>query len=90
MQSKAQTPVIKPDTIITATLHSYPTFQLNQPLCFLNGKKFSMDSLLYINPETIESIEVLKGPTAIEQYSDAGKNGVLLIKIKETGPAKKD
>jgi hypothetical protein len=36
-----------------------------------------------IDPNTIESIFILKDEKAIEKYGDEGKNGVVEIKIKK-------
>ncbi len=36
-----------------------------------------------LNPDQIESIVVLKGESAIEEYGKDGKNGVVVIKLKE-------
>lgn len=35
-----------------------------------------------MNPDTIESINVLKGEEAILQYGEDGKNGVILVTTK--------
>lgn len=55
----------------------------NQPLFIMNGKRISTDSAQYINPESIESIEVLKGEKT-EPYGESGKHGVIIIKLKDT------
>ncbi|MDG1276442.1 MAG: periplasmic heavy metal sensor [Algoriphagus sp.] len=36
-----------------------------------------------INPNDIESISVIKGPTATFEYGDKGKNGVIIITLKK-------
>lgn len=54
----------------------------NQPLFILNEKRISADSAQYINPESIESIEVLKGEKT-KPYGESGKNGVIIIKLKD-------
>ena len=38
-----------------------------------------------INPNDIESINVLKGESAISKYGEKGKNGVLEMTMKKTG-----
>ena len=56
--------------------------EANPPLIFLDGipiSKFAMDKL---NPETIESMNVLKDKSAVEKYGEKGKNGVILITSK--------
>ena len=67
-----------------------PSFRLDKPLCFLNGKKFSSDSLHLLNPNSIESIDVIKGLEAQKKYGDEGKNGVLLVQSKDIARTKED
>ncbi len=47
---------------------------------FTGGQEFSM--LANLNPEDIESIEVLKGPAGAALYGTSGANGVILIRTK--------
>lgn len=60
-----------------------------KPLIILDGKPVA--GIEYIDPETIESINVLKDESAKAIYGEKGKNGVILItskkedKIKVTG-----
>ncbi len=49
----------------------------NTPLYVLNG--IPIKSLNDISPKDIETINVLKSPSSIALYGDAGKNGVILI-----------
>jgi len=53
----------------------------DMPLYIVGGEVVS--SLSGIAPEHIESISILKGQKAIEQYGDKGKNGVVIIDIKK-------
>jgi bla regulator protein blaR1 len=43
--------------------------------------KFELDE---IDPNSIESIEVLKGATATAMYGERGENGVVIIKLKSS------
>ncbi|HEX3009471.1 MAG TPA: T9SS type A sorting domain-containing protein, partial [Bacteroidales bacterium] len=52
-------------------------------LCINNGKIVSEDEFSSIDPETYESIEVLKDQSAIALYGDKAKNGVIIIKLKD-------
>lgn len=54
----------------------------NSPLVLLNGKSIPSDSLKKIDPNTIESIEVFKGQQADSLYGEKGRNGVIVIKLK--------
>ncbi len=53
-----------------------------QPLIILDGKVQPAGSMNQINPNSIESIDVLKDKSATVLYGEAGKNGVILIKSK--------
>ena len=56
----------------------------DQPLIIIDGKEageaINLDSL---DPNTIESINVLKGPSAEKAYGEKGKNGVVEITLKK-------
>lgn len=56
----------------------------DQPLIIIDGKEagenIDLDSL---DPNTIESINVLKGPSAEKAYGEKGKNGVVEITLKK-------
>lgn len=68
------------------TAHQAPT-NLENPLFVLDGVKIAYKTLIDIDPENIKSIEVLKGNTALEQYGEEGKNGVILIYTKKQAAA---
>jgi TonB-dependent SusC/RagA subfamily outer membrane receptor len=53
----------------------------NTPLYVLNG--VPIKSVNDISPKDIETINVLKSPSSISLYGDAGKNGVILITTKK-------
>ncbi|TKK67488.1 hypothetical protein FC093_14455 [Ilyomonas limi] len=52
------------------------------PLYFVDGKEVSAVELEKIDKSKIESINVLKGSGAIKQYGERGKNGVVIINLK--------
>ena len=58
----------------------------NPPLILVDGKKITHDEMNKISPNTIESVNVLKDPAATEKYGEEGKNGVILIKLKQVKP----
>ncbi|WP_373522446.1 hypothetical protein [Aquiflexum sp.] len=79
------------DVLIVPDSKSKLFFQLeqelngNKPTYYLktkNGVKeiFSFDD---ISPDDIESISVIKGPNAFELYGDKGKNGVIIMTLKQ-------
>ena len=54
----------------------------SDPLYILNGKEISIDEMIQLDPNTIESVSVLKGDAAKKAYGKKGKNGVIVIKTK--------
>jgi TonB-dependent SusC/RagA subfamily outer membrane receptor len=52
------------------------------PLYIVDGKDVNDISIENLNPESIESISVLKGQHAVDQYGEKGKNGVIVITTK--------
>ncbi|WP_372653184.1 carboxypeptidase-like regulatory domain-containing protein, partial [Draconibacterium sp.] len=51
------------------------------PLIFLDGEKYTGD-MGDIDPENIESIDILKDASAVETYGEDAKDGVILIRTK--------
>jgi TonB-dependent SusC/RagA subfamily outer membrane receptor len=60
-----------------------------KPLYVLDGEVISESIMSVIDPNKIEAINVLKGPSATALYGDKGKDGVILITTKK-GNAGKD
>jgi len=60
---------------------------LNQTnaLIIVDGKEITKVEMEKIKPETIESISVLKGESAAKLYGEKGKDGVVLITLKNDG-----
>jgi TonB family protein len=54
-----------------------------KPQFILNGKVITEDEMKKIKPESIDKIEVLKDKNATDQYGEKGKNGVVIITLKE-------
>jgi len=52
-----------------------------EPLVFVDGEE--VESLNDVDPDDIESISVIKSKTAIELYSEKGKDGVIIITTKK-------
>lgn len=50
------------------------------PIFIIDGKVSNKDRLSNLSPDDIESIEVLKGAKAIDQYN--APNGVIIVKTK--------
>jgi len=53
------------------------------PLIILNEKEIKSEELKALDPNTIESINVIKGETAMLKYGAKGSNGVLQIILKK-------
>lgn len=55
----------------------------NPPLYLLGGKEISKEKMEEIDPSSIRSIKVHKSSQEIDKYGDKGKNGVIMITLKE-------
>lgn len=55
---------------------------IREPLYIKDGKIILQRDLTAIDTDNIRSIEVVKGESAIEQYGDKGRNGVIVIRTK--------
>ena len=53
------------------------------PLVLLGDHEITMEEMKSINPELIESINVLNDETATRVYGEKGKNGVIIITLKD-------
>lgn len=53
------------------------------PLVILNGSEVPYEQLEMTNPESIKSIHVLKNAESVKKYGEKGKNGVLLVEMKD-------
>ena len=59
-----------------------------KPIIIVDGKVVSDEELGEFDVEYIDNINVLKGKSAMEIYGDKGKNGVIVIEMKD-GESKK-
>ncbi|RZK51440.1 MAG: hypothetical protein EOO87_17650 [Pedobacter sp.] len=55
------------------------------PLIILNGETIDNDTLKQLDPNTIESVSVIKDASSTAQYGTSGANGVVIVttKVKE-------
>ncbi|MBU3822469.1 carboxypeptidase-like regulatory domain-containing protein [Flavobacteriaceae bacterium XHP0103] len=60
------------------------SFSEAPPLYIVNGEEVSGNIAKSIDPNNIESMTVLKEENQIKQYGEKGKNGVILITLKES------
>ena len=52
-----------------------------EPVIVINGTISTRESLSKLSPDDVESVEVLKGEKAMDQYN--ARNGVILVKTKK-------
>lgn len=57
-----------------------------EPLYIIDGKEATSSVMGAIRPDAIESVSILKDDAATKTYGDKGKNGVILITLKNNGP----
>ncbi len=55
----------------------------HSPIVYVDGEKISNEELKKIDPETIESVSVLKDAYAVAKYGKKAKNGVIKITLKK-------
>lgn len=55
----------------------------NPPLVIIDGDEVSVNILNAINVNNIESFSILKDKAAIDVYGEKGKNGVILVTLKD-------
>lgn len=55
----------------------------NTPLYIIDGKESSEKVLQNLNPDSVESIYVLKDDSATKKYGEKGENGVVIISLKK-------
>ena len=84
------------DTVVTKTKDTVPVITLKskqQPLIILDGKTINHELLNKIDPDNIESVNVLKEAAAIKKYGEKAKYGVVIVttrpkKVKENAVTK--
>lgn len=84
---QVQTTVERANSIEVPVKTSIPAIQGN-PLIIVDGVILKNGELDNINPNSIESINVLKGNSAVTLYGEKGKDGVIIIKTKTNEKAK--
>lgn len=68
----------KPENVI-----KLPGRNSDNVLYILDGKEVTVEDVNKIEPNSIESISVLKDENAVKLYGEKGKNGVIIIKTKK-------
>jgi TonB-dependent SusC/RagA subfamily outer membrane receptor len=75
--------IIEVTTKSNNTITIKSTGQANQPLYVLDGKPITGDEMKGIDPNSIQSINVLKDDAATKIYGEKAKHGVILITSKK-------
>lgn len=68
-------------------IQTSPKNQDSQPIYYLKTEKGTyqlISDIEKIDPKNIESLEVLKGETAVTRFGEKGKNGVIIFTLKDT------
>jgi TonB-dependent starch-binding outer membrane protein SusC len=66
----------------TFLIRGIPSYNGSQPLVIVDGSQQTLDDLNSINPNDIESINVLKDASATAIYGVGGGNGVVVVTTK--------
>jgi len=82
-KSKNGTNIIKADTISV-------DFAKSNSLFIIDGKEATKAEVDQLNPDKIESVNVLKGESAITKYGVKSKNGVVEISLKKVAVKEED
>ncbi|WP_396174500.1 SusC/RagA family TonB-linked outer membrane protein [Flavobacterium sp.] len=73
----------QPGAKATVIIRGVGSFQANSdPLYVIDGFPSNSDNFRSINPNDIESVQVLKDAAATSEYGSRGTNGVIVIKTK--------
>ncbi len=67
----------------TKTIASDPSFLSSPPLFVVDGKEITKSEMEKIDPDKIESIDVIKNKEFTKKYGEKGKDGVVLITLKK-------
>lgn len=73
--AQAQQP--EPDRPKTASIYDQP-----QPLVLVNKQETAPNAII-LSPKDIETVEVVKGANALERYGEKGKDGVVIMELKQ-------
>lgn len=71
------------DTVRTFVTYVNDNNKDAQPLIIVDGKEVNAKLMKAIDPKAIESVSVLKDKSAIALYGEKGKNGVVIITLKD-------
>lgn len=73
----------QPGSYNTVRIRGVSSFTNNDPLYIVDGVPIETRDLNYLNPNDIESIQVLKDPSTASVYGARANNGVIIITTKK-------
>lgn len=76
-----------PGSRSTVRIRGVSSFQNNDPLYIIDGTPVQSTFLNFLNPNDIESMQILKDASAASIYGSRANNGVVIIETKKGGPA---
>jgi TonB-dependent starch-binding outer membrane protein SusC len=75
-----------PGSRSTVRIRGISSFQNNDPLYIVDGTPVTDSYINFLNPEDIQSIQVLKDASAASIYGSRASNGVIVIETTKNGP----
>ena len=75
----------RPGSRSTVRIRGISSFQNNDPLYVIDGTPIQDTYVNFLNPEDIESIQVLKDASAASIYGSRASNGVIIIQTRKGG-----
>jgi len=78
-----------PGSRTTVRIRGISSFQNNDPLYIVDGTPLEDTYLNWLNPDDIESVEVLKHASAASIYGSRASNGVIVIETKHGRPGRR-
>ncbi|MFQ6045773.1 MAG: SusC/RagA family TonB-linked outer membrane protein, partial [Gemmatimonadales bacterium] len=76
-----------PSSRSTVRIRGVSSFQNNDPLYIIDGTPVEGNYMNWLNPNDIESIQVLKDASAASIYGSRATNGVVVIETRKQGPS---
>jgi TonB-linked SusC/RagA family outer membrane protein len=73
----------QPGSYNTVRIRGISSFTNNDPLYIVDGVPIETRDLNYLNPNDIESIQVLKDPSTASVYGARANNGVIIVTTKK-------
>ncbi|NIM50746.1 MAG: SusC/RagA family TonB-linked outer membrane protein [Gemmatimonadales bacterium] len=75
-----------PGSRSTVRIRGFSSFQNNDPLYIIDGTPVEGSYMNWLNPNDIESMQVLKDASAASIYGSRATNGVIIIETRKQGP----